>query len=474
MVVDSTYYDVLGISVTSTELEIKKAYRKKAIQHHPDKNPGNPKAAEQFKEIGEAYQVLSDKSLRERYDRYGKEDAIPKEGFDDPSEFFAGIFGGSAFSDYIGELSLLQDLTKAQEMEEHKEEGVTLTINDADFLGLSDEDKRIELKKREKELEKKKKEEMEKLEEEARVKREAMQKQLAEKLVQKLSLWTETDKAEDITKSFKHKLQYEVELLTVESFGLEILHTIGNIYLSKAKTLLKKQKFLGISGFWSSMKEKGEVVMDTFRTVSTAMEAQAHMELVTKMQEKKEQARRDEEAADRKKERKVERERRKAEALSRGEEWQDEESEEESETTKPNYGDNANNENATGTSVDDEAQDGDSSKEKKETSKKGKFDDIPVPTDEELAEMEQLLIGKILAAAWKGSQFEISSTIRSVCDLVLYDENITLEKRLQRAQAMIIMGEIFSNAKRSEGETEEARIFERLVAEATQKKHKSK
>lgn len=65
------YYEVLGVAKTATADEIKKAYRKKAIQYHPDKNPGDKKAEELFKEAAEAYDVLSDPQKRQRYDQFG-------------------------------------------------------------------------------------------------------------------------------------------------------------------------------------------------------------------------------------------------------------------------------------------------------------------------------------------------------------------------------------------------------------------
>ncbi len=65
------YYEILGVSKTATDEEIKKAYRKKAIQYHPDKNPGNKESEEHFKEAAEAYEVLSHNEKRQRYDQYG-------------------------------------------------------------------------------------------------------------------------------------------------------------------------------------------------------------------------------------------------------------------------------------------------------------------------------------------------------------------------------------------------------------------
>lgn len=96
MVVDTAYYELLGVQANATSLEIKKAYRKAAIRLHPDKNPDDPLAAAKFQEVGEAYQVLSDEKLRAKYDKFGKQESIPTEGFEDPSEFFSMIFGGEA------------------------------------------------------------------------------------------------------------------------------------------------------------------------------------------------------------------------------------------------------------------------------------------------------------------------------------------------------------------------------------------
>jgi len=434
MVVDTTYYDVLGVSPKATELEIKKAYRKLAITTHPDKNPGDETAHARFQAIGEAYQVLSNEDLRKRYDKFGKEEAVPGGGFEDPAEFFGMIFGGEAFADLIGELSLMKDLTKTmdittKQMEEEEaaesanaklqaKEGKEGAANigvagsspekasvssaepsvsdlkpymsekaysssgastptprprigqqalmdkseeDArmDAAGLTPEEKELRRKEKKKGLSKEQREELAAYEAERKRIRDERVDTLAKKLLDRISIWTETDKGSDVTKAFQEKTRLEVENLKMESFGLEILHAIGITYMQKASSFLKSQKFLGISGFFSRLKDKGTLAKDTWNTISTAIDAQLTMEEMAKMEEKG------------------------------GEDW----------------------------------------------------------TDEKKAEYEKRVTGKILAAAWKGSRFEIQSVLRDVCDKVLNDKNVKMEKRIERAHALIISGTIYQNVR---------------------------
>ncbi|RDB31785.1 molecular chaperone DnaJ [Candidatus Similichlamydia laticola] len=104
----SDYYDLLGISRTASEEEIKRAYRKQAVKYHPDKNPDDPAAEKKFKEISEAYEVLSSPEKRQMYDRYGKEGVnsggLGDAGFgnfssmEDALRTFMGAFGGGGES----------------------------------------------------------------------------------------------------------------------------------------------------------------------------------------------------------------------------------------------------------------------------------------------------------------------------------------------------------------------------------------
>mgnify|MGYP003683022083 CR=1 FL=1 len=102
----SNYYDLLGVSQSATAEEIKKAYRKKAVKYHPDKNQGDPGAEQKFKDISHAYEVLSDPQKKQIYDQYGEEGLSGGgagfggggqhfESMEDALKTFMGAFGGS-------------------------------------------------------------------------------------------------------------------------------------------------------------------------------------------------------------------------------------------------------------------------------------------------------------------------------------------------------------------------------------------
>ncbi len=373
---------------------------------------------------------------------------MPSAGFEDPAEFFSMIFGGEAFVDLIGEISLMKDLTHTmdittEQMEEEQlaanadeklkvhddkeeagtnsatastapppppyasdgtpeppsvpsppsapsratphlpprragvatpEQGSSGTSSPRRYMGQqaimdkSEEEARMdaagltaeekELRKKEKKkggLTKEQRDRLDAYEKERRKIRDDRVDTLAKKLIDRISVWTETDKGSDVTKAFEEKIKLEVENLKMESFGLEILHAIGTTYLQKATSFLKSQKFLGISGFFSRLKDKGTLAKETWNTISTAIDAQLTMEEMAKMEEKG------------------------------GEDW----------------------------------------------------------TDEKKAEYEKRVTGKILAAAWKGSKFEIQGVLRDVCDKILNDKTVRMEKRVERAHALVLSGTIY-------------------------------
>lgn len=393
--------------------------------------------------------MLSNTDLRKQYDKFGKDQALPSDGFADPAEFFGTIFGGEAFVDLIGEISLMKDLTKTMDitMQEAAEEAeeefpgeaeakkaslaeekaraaaataaegssrvpapsvaeaadakpptastavpetgakpspaasgtstprrqqripirqaiMEKTEEEAQMsaAGLTEEEKELRKKKEKKGgLSKAQRDELAAYEaERAKVRKERVET-LARKLIERISVWTETDKGPDVTRAFQDKTRLEVENLKMESFGLDILHAIGQTYVSKATSLLKSQKLFGIQGFFSRIKDKGTLAKETWNTISSAIDAQMTMEEMAKMEEKG------------------------------GEDW----------------------------------------------------------TDEKKVEYERRVTGKILNAAWRGSKFEIQSVLRDVCDSILNDKNVPMPKRLERAQALVLCGEIYRKVCRS-------------------------
>ncbi len=110
------YYEILGVAKTATEDEIKKAYRKLAVQYHPDKNPGDKASEEKFKEATEAYEVLKDAASRQRYDQFGHAGAQGQGGFPGGGGYGQGFdindalrafmrdfgMGGSSFEEMFG------------------------------------------------------------------------------------------------------------------------------------------------------------------------------------------------------------------------------------------------------------------------------------------------------------------------------------------------------------------------------------
>ena len=94
------YYEVLGVQKSASAEEIKKAYRKAAMKYHPDRNPGDKEAEAKFKEVGEAYEVLSDDGKRQRYDQFGFAGVDPNYGAGGNGPYGAGFSGFGDFGDF--------------------------------------------------------------------------------------------------------------------------------------------------------------------------------------------------------------------------------------------------------------------------------------------------------------------------------------------------------------------------------------
>jgi curved DNA-binding protein CbpA len=274
---ETAYYDLLGVPVTATSDDIKKAYRRLAIKHHPDKNPDDPLASERFQSIAIAYQTLSDPELRAKYNEFGAKETAPEGGFVDPEEVFGAIFGGDRFVPIIGNISLARDMkTALQEADEEEEEG-----GETGKPVLRDEKGRIIVSEEEKR--KKEEKERKKSEERSKQRKERVDK-LVENLTRKLSIFTESATGpndRDVTQSFKTICQLEAEDLKRESYGPDLLQAIGFVYVSKAKHhLATHQTLFGMGGWLHNVQGKYHVFSETVSTLRSALELKSVFEQI--------------------------------------------------------------------------------------------------------------------------------------------------------------------------------------------------
>ncbi|GAA6000386.1 uncharacterized protein JCM10292_001488 [Rhodotorula paludigena] len=305
------YYDLLGLPVTCSAEDVKKAYRRLAIKYHPDKNPDDPTAADRFKEIAVAYTTLSDPKLRHQYNEFGrsKKDGGEADEMVDPEAIFSTLFGGERFQDIIGTISLGSEMKSAMQAEASDDEddapaastsSTSGAPNGSTAVSLADKDKAAKTggdgKKAaaltpEQERRKKQKEEQEaKLAAEKAKVREERVKVLADKLRDKLALFSEQAQNEDdqqIADGVRTMWSIEAEELKKESYGVELLHAVGLVYTMKSKHYLASTGPIpfGVGGWFHAAKSTAHIFNQTVSTVRSAYALKEVYEAIAKAEQ---------------------------------------------------------------------------------------------------------------------------------------------------------------------------------------------
>ncbi|KAJ3413383.1 hypothetical protein HDV05_008094 [Chytridiales sp. JEL 0842] len=474
---DTELYDLLGVDVKATPAQIKKAYYMKAMKHHPDKNPDDPTAEETFKKISEAYQTLSDPNLRASYNRYGMQEGGEKAVFIDPELFFKQQFGGNAFENIIGEISIAKDFKEA--MSRAGPDGSDADGTEQADMGISSQQRR----------------------EERIEAREARVAKLSCNLINKLSLYTEAfpippepevapptaspkpslsssslpslssipfasrftsaksqpdgtspsggpstsaanlsdhingaddskrteaptgpsneQYAAEAMDAFRTIMSVEAEALRHESYGVELLHAIGYTYTLKSQQYAAKMDAEeGGRNVFKKAWGMGSVLVGVMREKAhivgeTAYTFKTAMDLQSSFAKLQEMDK------------------------------------------KKDSGAVQGDTKATAAAADGK-----------------KVEAASHKTPEELAQEERELRMKLeyeaatkgLEALWRGSKLEVEAVLREVCDKVLDDKLATREVRRRRIEALRVLGSIYQSVKRDpDSEASRPDLFQKYI-----------
>ncbi|KAJ3068789.1 hypothetical protein HDU98_008097 [Podochytrium sp. JEL0797] len=397
-VVDLEYYSLLGVAADASAVEIKKAYRVKALALHPDKNPGDESAAEKFKAVSEAYQVLSDPQRRAVYDKNGKPNGKDRGSFMDPTEFFQQQFGGDKFVDMIGEISMAREF-KGMMSESGGEPQQELSMQDRVAIREERVD-RLARKLKDKlamyvhgfpidEAEGKEKTASSVTWTSAQINVEAEKES---------SAMSHTPTRKSALESFRKEIEREAESLKRESYGVELLHAIGFTYSLKSAQVNAKldaesgttmyTRWVGAGNRWAgAVREKAHIVSETVGTLKTAIDLQSSFAKIQEMDKK-------------------------------------------------------NDPNAVVT----EKPGGKKVEKKVDEGPRGP--DGMTDTERELrSKLEKEAAEKGMHAMWRGSKLEIESVLREVCDKVIDNVEDGIEVQRRRVDALGVVGEIYSKVK---------------------------
>ncbi|CEO99976.1 J domain-containing protein [Plasmodiophora brassicae] len=243
VVADTTLYDQLGVLPGCSQADIKRAYRHRAMELHPDKNPNDERANEKFQQLGAAYQVLSDEQLRAAYDAHGKT-AVDESALFDSAQLFEVIFGSQNFEKYIGELKLL-DL-------KNRMDGVDMSGNEDDQAVAFEEAMARALSA-------------------SKDRQRRREVQCAVNLAEKLNEYL-TDET-DGHLMFKAVIENEAKELASTAFGGTLIGVLGYVYEEQAASFLGFQHGVSAGMGLASVRKSAHVLATKYRVMTSAFKA---------------------------------------------------------------------------------------------------------------------------------------------------------------------------------------------------------
>lgn len=369
-VADMEYYDLVGVPASASAADIKKGYYKKAREVHPDKHPDDPAAHQNFQKLAEAYQVLSDPELREKYDTSGKEGVQDKIQTVDPAAFFSILFGSEKFEGYTGTIQLAA--TAADVVGGGMKEDSATSDADPYCCGKMEYSSRRKQWRRE-------------------VKCSIF---LLEKIERYVLGRNEA--------GYREALEAEARELLSASYGAQLLAVIGNMYDCRARLFLAEE----LEGRYSLEKQKANA-----NALNTKWAHRANLfgDIISSVKQVH----------------KMQKEANKAAAVAK---------------QKPDE-----NASLEGEEEGDETND-----------RKSKAEDDKAAEEAAQKQMEEAL-PVFLKTAWSATVMDLDKTLKIVARNILKDQSVPWQITIRRAEALQILGKIFSSLGKQEAEEQKQR-----------------
>jgi len=411
---ETQYYETLLVQPQATQAEIKKSYYDLARKLHPDKNPDDPDAHLKFQKVGEAYQVLSNPELRQKYDSRGK-DGLGDLPVIDASAFFAALFGSDQMEMFIGKLSMAtmaeggSDLTREETRILQERRVVRLAINLAAILdGFANPN-----------TDKKHPQQKDENGNESNNSADTIDEKKKEKM---------------FLENFENKMKPIAQSLANTSNGPKMLKQIGFVYEKQSEQVLTDPVAgfgtwadLGMRSNFAAMEQNTNRTKTQFGAMKAAYGAFGSVKKIAE----------DEEAYQRE---------------------LNEEGAKEEKTTEGNV-----NQTTTTTTTTSEVK-------QPEKVKKAPLSEAEMM--QRRAQQQKDIMPHILEALWNVSALDIETTLRAVCDKVLHDKSVKKDVRRKRCEALSVLGKVFQTTEADEAHQNEdvGQSLENALRAALEKK----